>query len=68
MNLSRVASSTGGVEAVLAHHQDALGAQRELGVQPQVAEQIGDDRAPGSGRCSDARYLAAGRIGKVAAT
>ena len=42
---SRVASSTRHVEAALAHHQHALGAQRELGVQAQVAEQVGDHRA-----------------------
>ena len=32
------------LESVLAHHQDALGAQRELRVQPQVAQQVGHDR------------------------
>src|SRR5450432_2052633 len=33
-----------GVEAALAHQEDSLGAERELDVQPQVAEQVGDHR------------------------
>ena len=53
------------VESVLAHHQDALRAQRELGVEPQVAQQVGDDR-PVELVLHRVQVLAHRRIGKVA--
>ena len=54
-----------GIETVLAHHQDPLGAQRKLGMQAQITQEVSDDGAlePVAQR---REVLAAGRIGKVA--